>query len=399
MEQQKQILFEAREIYNKYGAGTNFEKDLAEQGMPLINRGRYKVVFAFKNYAVAIIPYERVFNFVTQVQQLYELKVDRNLFVYPLGIIGNPEHEQIFVLYELCEKRDVCDMVSYSQNYPVGEQQVVQAAQSFTNVNFLRQLFSELRRLHNYKNDDKGIFNFDIKFENLFKCVSNPQVKLGDIDGYGSVGESFGVVTHSDAISIFGLNGYNGPERARLDKRLGMLNDIFNVAFMFFFFKFYLIEKKLGIAYVNTMRHRASGENDDGFFYQEKNNVVEQKKSLFQSFYKDVYDRRNQLEYNKEYVTLRIRLFWRVTKKILQIFTKQGKLSEGLYDKIKNSIVGIAEKRFSPVLEFTKAYDAFVDSLLQFEFNLNYERSMKRRKLRVERVPLKRVKSYQPLRF
>ena len=201
--------------------------------MPLINRGRYKVVFAFKNYAVAIIPNERVFNFGTQVQQLYEMKVDRNLFVYPLGIIGNPEHEQIFVLYELCEKRDVCDMVSYSQNYPVGEQQVVQAAQSFTNVNFLRQLFSELKRLHNYKNDDKGIFNFDIKFENLFVCVSNPQVKLGDIDGYGSAGGGFGVVTHSDAIA-FKLERLQRPERARLDKRLGMLNDIFNVAFMFF---------------------------------------------------------------------------------------------------------------------------------------------------------------------
>ena len=56
------------------------------------------------------------------------------------------------------------------------------------------------------------------------------------------------------------------------------------------------------------MRHRASGENDIGFFYQEKNNVVEQKKSLFQSFYKDVTTDAIS-EYNQEYVTLRIRLF------------------------------------------------------------------------------------------
>ena len=33
MNQHREILFEAREIYNKYGAGTNFEKDLAEQGI------------------------------------------------------------------------------------------------------------------------------------------------------------------------------------------------------------------------------------------------------------------------------------------------------------------------------------------------------------------------------
>lgn len=399
MNQHREILFEAISIYNEYGGGTNFEQDLASKGMRLINSGRYKIVFAFRGFAVAIIPYERVYNFVPQIKKLNELRVDRDLFVYPFGIAKNEVHEQIFVLYELCGNQDVCDLVTHSQANPCSEQQVRKVAQFFTQTSFLRKLFSELKRLHNYANDNKGIFNFDIKFENLLVCGNKGQVKFGDIDGFGTTGGNFGVVTYSDVVSVFGVNDKNFQDHVKWDKRLGMLNDIFNIAFMFFFFKFYLIEKTLGIAYVNTMRYHAAGEEDSGLYREERDNKVEVKKSLHKMFYSE-YNLRYEMGHNIDYFTSRMKLFWQVTKKFLKTcFIKFGKLDKKVYNNLKSSFILLGDKTFKPTNEFTEAYDGFIKSLLEFDFSEVHERRIKRRRLRVERVPLKRVKSYEQLLF
>jgi hypothetical protein len=375
-----------------------------------LNKGKNKIVYQFEGYAVAIIPEKNLKGFQEKVQLLKDIHLPRDLFIYPLEekYFGEGLDKLLFVLYELCSG-DVIEVMSKyfntgnKENIEEEKVEVLKISNAYLSNIFLPKVLNVMKTLHNYKSNKGGIFNFDLKFENLLKC--GDKVKIADIDGFGSYGKSFGTVTPSDAISIFGSQGIENITKYQSDpnmirkkniynKRFGILNDLFTIAFQTLFFRMLLHDSKIAIDFLNEMRDKvAGGPNIQNYLA----------KPYFDS--KNLW---NNFDFHLTYVKKRLNLFYNVTQQYLQKLLVFRKMKEKIFDQLLEAISLMGIVWYKTESAFAEGYDGFVEALIAVAGEVN--ENSERRKVRIKRKLFSefhsnimhniiRVKSYEPLKF
>ena len=222
------------------------EEKLKQKGIVCIGKGGFKTVYKFKNYAVCTVQATnaRRERLVRNLQYLLRFPMKRDIFIYPIASFFSIELDMFYICMELCSHdmfEETFTKIEPILNNPSKlSKQIKKILYLFTQNNFLHRLSNEISLLHNVDDDNSGLFNFDIKFENFF--VLNDSLRLGDIDGFGKSGSLIRFGTHTDTwcLSLYGGKGLN--DEVVISKRLGCMNDLTAFALITFFIRLLMLD-------------------------------------------------------------------------------------------------------------------------------------------------------------
>lgn len=302
-------------LREKYTTSTYIQEELCRNGAAYLNNGGYKVFFSHSGYAIAIMARkknaQRVFN---NMSFLLESDIDRRVFVYPIHYVS--DLKSIVSIYELC-KGDVHDKLFYTKN----EQEVHYVQRIFTqnlSSNFIDNLLGSLEQMHKLHAVDEGIYNMDIKFENILITLKD-EFKIGDIDGFGKK-FYFGHITDSWSISLYGARGCAEVEnKIILDKHYGILNDLYGVLLIVVYGRLLIEDFEACKEMFYELQVKTIGSKYGQFT---EISTGKTHRSLKHKIYNGDVTRRNDLMCNAAYARYRMILIRRVMKKYLWNFPK-----------------------------------------------------------------------------
>jgi len=213
-------------LRKKYTTSTYIQEELCQNGATYLNNGGYKVFFQYGGYAISIMAKKHnAKRLLSNISFLLKSNIDRRVFTYPIHYNSDPK--SIVCIYELC-KGDLQDKLFDTDLKD--EQSIAYLTKIFRqnlSSNFINNLLGSLEQMHKLHAVDEGIYNMDIKFENIL-IDQNDDFKICDIDGFGKI-YSFGHITDTWAVSLYGALGTTMKDKIVLDKHYGILNDLYGV--------------------------------------------------------------------------------------------------------------------------------------------------------------------------
>lgn len=214
-------------LQKKYTSSVMIEEELKKKGAIYLNNGGYKVFFEYKDYAIAIIRNKN--RFEEKLLHLIELDINRKIFNYPLHFSTNVKFitciQQLCQgdLYDLMFGNDIKDKTKTTKVISY----VKHLFRKNLSSDFVQNVLSTFEQCHQLDSTDKGIYNFDVKFENLL-IDGEDNFKICDIDGFG-VQNYFGHHTDTWCISLYGASGALPEHKHILNKHFGILNDLYGL--------------------------------------------------------------------------------------------------------------------------------------------------------------------------
>lgn len=202
---------------------------LCAKGLTLLGCGAHKVVYKYQNAAVGFIKcsLSKRKRMAVNIAKMKELKFLRGIFLYPYIFKYDEELDLVLFCMPLC-RQDMFfylfDDIRNCKHKTIVTKKAARISKLFAKGDFLYHLTTQVCQYHIPEDDNRGIFNFDIKFENIF--LGKDVLFLGDIDGFGH-GARFGTHTDSWCISLYG--GEGSDDQIVFNKRLGCINDLYNI--------------------------------------------------------------------------------------------------------------------------------------------------------------------------
>lgn len=376
------------------GNNTSKEENLKVRGIERIGSGAFKTVYKYKNYAVCIVKANqaRRERLVRNLQYMLRNPMKRDIFVYPCASFFSIELDIFYIGMELCSHDMFYEMFTMVE--PIMEdpkqlsKQVKKIISLFTQDNFLHRLSNEITSLHAIEDDEKGIFNFDIKFENFF--VLHDSLRLGDIDGFGMCGKLLRFGTHTDTWCLSLYGGKGTEYENTVSKRLGCMNDLTAFALLALFIRVMAIDYQ---SFIKCYKENAllTYGNKDGMYTNSKG---QRRSCLKNTIYKSKQDKSTGKN-NLIYVRKRAEV-------IIYLFKKYAITAEGYSQPFENIIQAfedISTLRFLCVENELSSNDVFIHEYVKLKqaifhfldntrdtFDVLRFRSQGKKRMRLERV-------------
>ena len=243
---------------------------------------------------------------------LIESDIDRRVFVYPIHYVSDAK--SIVCIYELC-KGDLHDKLFYANNKE-DIRYVQRIYKQNLSSNFIDNLLGALEQMHKLHAVHEGIYNMDMKFENILITL-NDEFKIGDIDGFGKK-FNFGHITDSWSVSLYGARGCKEVEnKIILDKHYGILNDLYGVLLIVVYGRLLVEDFKECIEMFAELQAKTIGAKYGQFVEVSTGQTL---RSLKHQIFNGDVTRRNDLLCNVKYAKYRMILIRRVIKKYLWKF-------------------------------------------------------------------------------
>lgn len=341
-------------LQKKYTSTIMIQEELEKTGAVYMNNGGYKVFFKYKGYAISIIRKKN--RLQDKLIHLEKLNMNRKIFNYPLHFISNVKF--ITCIQELC-RGDMQDLIfgkdirdKHKRNQTISY--IVNLFKKNLSSDFIKNVLITLEECHQLHCTDQGIYNFDIKFENVL-IDENDNFKICDIDGFG-VKNYFGHHTDTWCISLYGACGAPPHQKHILNKHYGILNDLYGVLLLIIYGRVLIEDYQEFVEMISELNLRTAGEKYGHYFNPA---TGKEYPSLKHQIYKGDCTKYNNLKLNFRYAKCRMVLIREMMYKYLYSYPQYRNAVNNLSAEMRNfEVMDLMDRR-----SFNITYVSFTSKL------------------------------------